>query len=78
AATAFARTTVTSSASNTDEVSVGGQSTQIELRKTVENETQGTGEGTINLGGVNDILLYRIYLRNNATTQASNVKIYDM
>ena len=78
AATAFARTTVTSSASNTDEISVGGQSTQIELRKTVENETQGTVEGTTNLGGVNDILLYRIYLRNNAITRASNVKIYDM
>jgi len=77
ATTAFARTTVTSSASNTDEVSVGGRSTQIELRKTVENETQGTGEGTTNLGSVNDILLYRIYLQNNATTQASNVKIYD-
>ncbi|KKM19755.1 hypothetical protein LCGC14_1652410 [marine sediment metagenome] len=78
AATAFARTTVTSSVSNTDEISVGGQSTQIELRKTVENETQGTLEGTTNLGSVNDILLYRIYLRNKATTQASNVKIYDM
>ncbi|MFG6579080.1 DUF6923 family protein [Sulfitobacter sp. 1A13191] len=77
ATTAFARTTVTSSASNTDEVLVGGRSTQIELRKTVENETQGTGEGTTNLGSVNDILLYRIYLQNNATTQASNVKIYD-
>ena len=35
-------------------------------------------EGTTNLGSVNDILLYRIYLRNKATTQASNVKIYDM
>ncbi|WP_188673524.1 DUF11 domain-containing protein [Neptunicoccus cionae] len=77
ATTAFTDTTAVSSASNTDEVKVVAQSGQVQLTKTVENETAGTPEATSNLGGANDVLLYRIYLENTDTAPVSNVKVFD-
>ncbi|WP_180957592.1 DUF11 domain-containing protein [Neptunicoccus cionae] len=77
AKTTFTGTTAVSSASNTDQVTVTAESGQVHLTKTVENETAGTAEATSNMGGANDVLLYRIYLENTDTTPVTNVKVYD-
>ncbi len=77
ATTAFSGTAAVSSASNTDEITVAAETGQVRLTKTVENETAGTSEATSNLGGANDILLYRIYLENTDTAPVSNVKVFD-
>lgn len=77
ASTAFSETTVVTSASNSDEVTVAAQSGQVELTKTVVNETQGSDEGTSNLGRGGDSLLYRIYLENTSSAPVGNINIYD-
>lgn len=75
--TAFSTTTVTHTTTNTDKVVTADQSGQVDLVKTVENETLGSVEGTTNQGGAGDILHYRIYLQNTSNTPVTNITIFD-
>lgn len=77
AETTFAGTTKTATATNTDKLESGGGKGQLTLRKTVENETQNTPEGTSNSGAIGDVLHYRIHLENPSQATATDVTIYD-
>ncbi|MBM1817641.1 hypothetical protein [Pseudosulfitobacter pseudonitzschiae] len=62
---------------NRDHVSVEARTGHVELTKTVQNETEGTAEGTSNQGQGGDVLLYRIYLHNTSPTSVADVQIFD-
>jgi len=75
--TTFTGTTVTYTPTDFDVVTVTNLQGEMTLSKTVENETQSTPEGSSNSGSVNDVLLYRIYLRNQSDAAVDDVKVYD-
>ena len=77
AATTFEATPVLANEANRDHVSVEARTGHVELTKTVQNETEGTAEGTSNQGQGGDVLLYRIYLHNTSPTSVANVQIFD-
>ncbi|WP_159966722.1 DUF11 domain-containing protein [Profundibacterium mesophilum] len=76
AETQFSGTTVTHSSRSVDKITIGSVSALV-LSKTVENITQGTGEGTANAGRPGDRLLYRIYFSNRGAERLTGVVIYD-
>lgn len=77
ALTTFTATTVTYTPTDDDIVTVSNAQGEVTLVKTVENETQSTGEAATNTGSPNDILLYRIYISNQSAAPVDDVKIYD-
>ncbi|SOH94580.1 conserved repeat domain-containing protein [Monaibacterium marinum] len=77
ALTTFTGTTVTYTPTDQDVVTVSNAQGEVTLSKTVENETQLSGEGATNSGAPNDILLYRIYLSNQSAAPVDDIKIYD-
>ena len=77
AATTFEATPVLANEANRDHVSVEARTGHVELTKTVQNETEGTAEGTSNQGQGGDVLLYRIYLHNTSPTSVADVQIFD-
>lgn len=62
---------------NTDVVRVESAGGRLELRKTVQNLTQGTPEGVSNGATLGDVLEYRIYLENPGNQPATQVVIHD-
>ncbi len=77
AETAYTGTALSETDTNTDRVSSQGGATRLELSKTVENITAGSGAGSQNAASIGDVLEYRIYLRNTSTSFARDVIIYD-
>ncbi|WP_415145161.1 GEVED domain-containing protein [Limimaricola cinnabarinus] len=74
--TAFARTTTLHQSINTDRLGSETASGLI-LRKTVENVTMGTSEGTANEGFPGDRLSYRIEVINAGTEPVTDIAIFD-
>lgn len=77
ATTAFTGTTASSTARNIDQVIVSAGQGEVELSKTVENQTLNSPEGTSNLGQAGDVLLYRIYLSNASALPVSSINVFD-
>jgi uncharacterized repeat protein (TIGR01451 family) len=77
ATTQFSATPVTRVVFNIDRVQTGVVQGQLKLTKTVRNETQGSAEGTSNLGAAGDVLEYRIRLQNLSGAAARDVVIFD-
>lgn len=77
AATDFSGTTASHITTDTDRVTVEVGGSQLVLVKTVQNETQGTGEGYSNQASPGDVLVYRITVVNPSQRIASAIVIYD-
>jgi len=69
---------ITSAMQTADQTTTQGGASRLELRKSVENVTQNTGETeTINAGLPGDVLKYRIYYSNTGTGSITELKIND-